>query len=294
MIALHNFEYEEANEAFRQARTLDPGFALAYWGEAMTYYQVLWRNENVAAAQRALADLAPTASARAAKAGSARDKGLLAAAEILFGEGDPAARHTRYAEAMAGLSASYPDDPDIASLYALALMGTMSRSLIGSGGAHEVHQPGLAGSDVQRRVAAILNRVLASHPQHPGALHYLLHDYDDPEHAPLARDAARTYAGIAGGASHALHMPAHIFLQLGLWHDAAASDGAAYEASTEWTRRQNRHRRCKISTRCRGSNTNACSSAAIAAPARHSTRSHPWSPQARRRRGQPPVHTNRC
>jgi tetratricopeptide (TPR) repeat protein len=72
LTALHNFEYEEANEAFRQARRIDPGFALAYWGEAMTYYQVLWRNENVDAARRALSDLAPTASARAAKPGRSR------------------------------------------------------------------------------------------------------------------------------------------------------------------------------------------------------------------------------
>src|SRR5260370_30220117 len=114
----------------------------------MTYYQVLWRNENVDAARRALADLAPTASARAAKAGSARDKGLLAAAETLFGEGDPDTRHRRYADAMGGLSASYPDDPDIASLYALSLMGTVSRSLIGYSDAHDLHQLGLAGAEM--------------------------------------------------------------------------------------------------------------------------------------------------
>jgi tetratricopeptide (TPR) repeat protein len=238
MTALHNFEYEEANEAFRQARAIDPGFALAYWGEAMTYYQVLWRNENVDAARRALAGLAPTASARAAKAGSARDKGLLAAAEILFGEGDATTRHTRYAEAMGGLSATHPDDPDVASLYALALMGTVSRSLIGYSDAHDLHQPGLAGSDVQQRVAAILDRVLASHPQHPGALHYLLHAYDDPEHARLGLSAARAYAKVAGGSSHALHMPAHMFLQLGLWSEAATSDRAAWAASNEWVTRK--------------------------------------------------------
>jgi len=238
MTALHNFEYEEANEAFRQARAIDPGFALAYWGEAITYYQVLWRNENVDAARRALAGLAPTAAARAAKAGSAREKGLLAAAEILFGEGDPNTRHARYADAMGALSASQPDDPDIASLHALALMGTVSRSIIGYSDAHDVHQPGLAGSELQRRVAAILDRVLASHPEHPGALHYLIHDYDDPEHAQRALPAARAYAKVAGGASHALHMPAHVFLQLGLWGEAAASDRAAWAASTDWVARK--------------------------------------------------------
>ena len=183
MTALHNFEYEEANEAFRQAHAVDPDFALASWGEAMTFYQVLWRNEDVGAARRALAGLGATPSARAAKAGSAKEKGLLTAAEILFGEGDANTRHARYAQAMGALSTSYPDDPDIASLSALALMGTVSRSLIGYGETHDLHQPGLAGSDVQQRVAKILERVLASHPQHPGALHYLIHNYDDPEHA---------------------------------------------------------------------------------------------------------------
>jgi tetratricopeptide (TPR) repeat protein len=238
MTALHNFEYEEANEAFRQAHAVDPDFVLAAWGEAMTYYQVLWRNEDVGAARRALAGLAPTPSARAAKAGSAREKGLLAAAETLFGEGDASVRHARYAEAMETLSASHPDDADIAALAALALMGTASRSLIGYSEAHDLHQPGLAGSDIQQRAATILGRVLASHPRHPGALHYLIHDYDDPEHARLALPAARAYAAVAGGSSHALHMPAHVFLQLGLWSEAASSDRAAYTASNDWVARK--------------------------------------------------------
>jgi tetratricopeptide (TPR) repeat protein len=85
-------------------------------------------------------------------------------------------------------------------------------------------------------VAAILLRVLESSPEHPGALHYLLHDYDDPEHASLARDHAVTYARVAPASSHALHMPAHIFLQLGLWREAERSDQAAYAASDAWVK----------------------------------------------------------
>jgi hypothetical protein len=235
LTALHNFEYEQANEAFHRARTLDPAFVLAYWGEAMTWHQTLWRNENVESARRTLNDLAPTAAARAAKARTARERLLLAAAEALFGEGDADARRRRYVDAMAKAAAAQPDDPDITSLYALALLGTMSRSLIGFADAHD---PALAGSELQTQVASILNRVLAAHPRHPGALHYLLHAYDDPEHARLALAAARTYASVAAAASHALHMPAHIFLQLGMWHDAAASDRASFDASTEWTRRR--------------------------------------------------------
>src|ERR1700716_2647464 len=58
--ALHQFEYEDANEAFQQARRTDPRFAMAYWGEAMTYNQTLWRNEDVQAGRQALARLGAT------------------------------------------------------------------------------------------------------------------------------------------------------------------------------------------------------------------------------------------
>jgi tetratricopeptide (TPR) repeat protein len=224
LTALHNFEYEQANDAFREARRLDPGLALAYWGEALTYWQVL-------------AALGPTAAARSAKARTPRDKVLLGAADQLFGDGDANARHRRYTDAMRAAAARYPDDPDVVSLYALALLGSSSRSLIGFGDAHDER---LAGSALQKEVGALLTQVLASHPRHPGALHYLLHAYDDPQHAALALDAARTYARVANGASHALHMPAHVFLQLGLWHDAAASDRAAYDASNAWVRQKQR------------------------------------------------------
>jgi tetratricopeptide (TPR) repeat protein len=234
--ALHNFEYEEANEAFLKAQQSDPGFAMAYWGEAMTYHQTLWGNEDVAAARRILDRLGATPAARAAKAPTAREKAFLAAIEMLFGAGDADVRRTQYARAMEQMYAQASDDPEVATLYALALLGTMSRGLVGSMDAHEGHSATLAGSTTQTRVADILERVLRSHPEHPGALHYLLHNYDDPEHAPLALAAARTYAKVAPQSSHALHMPAHIFLQLGMWRDAALSDRAAFAASDTWVK----------------------------------------------------------
>jgi tetratricopeptide (TPR) repeat protein len=238
LAALHTFEYEDANEAFRQAQRADPSFAMAYWGEAMTYHQTLWRNEDVAAARQVLARLGSTPAARAGRAKTPKEKEWLSAIETLFGEGDATTRHRHYADAMGQMYARDPDNPEVASFYALALLGTVSRGLIGSADAHEGHMPALAGSDIQSRVAAILQRVLTSHPRHPGALHYLVHDYDDPEHAKLALDAARTLAKTAPESSHALHMPSHIFLQLGFWRDALASDRAAFAASETWVHRK--------------------------------------------------------
>jgi tetratricopeptide (TPR) repeat protein len=236
--ALHHFEYEEANEAFIRARKADPNFAMAYWGEAMSYHQTLWRNEDVAAGRRALAGLAPTAASRSTRAGTATERGYLGAVEALFGEGDSDTRRRAYAEAMGRLHESVPDDPEAAAFYALALLGTTSRSLIGYVDTHEGHSASLAGSETQARVARILETVLRAHPEHPGALHYLLHNYDDPEHARLGIGAARTYAKVAAGSSHALHMPAHIFVQLGMWAEAEASDRDAFTASDAWVKRK--------------------------------------------------------
>jgi len=225
--ALHNFEYEDSNEAFKEAQRIDPGFAMASWGEAMTYSQTLWRHEDLAAGRAALARVGAGAGYDPAASRTPKEEGFLQTVRILFGDGDAAARHERYAAAMGQMYARYPTDAEIASFYALALLGTMSRSLIGFTESHEGHSEGLAGSETQAHVGAILQKVLAAHPNHPGALHYLLHNYDDPAHARLALPAARRYADVAPQSSHALHMPSHIFLQLGMWHDAAHSDYAA-------------------------------------------------------------------
>jgi tetratricopeptide (TPR) repeat protein len=241
LTALHLFEYEDANDAFLRAQRADPGFAMAYWGEAMTYNQTLWRREDVGAARRALARLGPTPAARAEKGTTATEKGLIAAVDRLFGDGDAATRHRQYADAMSRVHAADAANPDVAALYALALLGTMSRSLIGHDPGEDVHEgrtQGLAGSEVQARVSSILGAVLKAHPEHLGALHYLIHNDDDPDHARLALDAARTLTRIAPDSSHARHMPSHVFLQLGMWRDAEAADRSAFAASQAWVTRR--------------------------------------------------------
>jgi tetratricopeptide (TPR) repeat protein len=237
--ALHNFQYEDAVEAFREAQRIDPDFAMAYWGEAMAHNQTLWLNQDAAKAREVLLRLGPTPAARAAKAKTEREQGFLRAVDALFGDGERAARDRAYAEAMGHLAAKHPEDDEVLAFHALALLGTAVRSTeLIRDGAEESHQHALVGSETQKQVAAILEKVLARHPDHPGALHYLIHDYDDPDHARLALPAARAYARVAPESSHALHMPAHIFLQLGLWDDAASSDEASFRASEAWVARK--------------------------------------------------------
>ncbi len=237
--ALHDFAYEEAILEFQEAQSKDRGFAMAYWGEAMAQNQTLWLNQDLEAARRILERLAKTPEARAARAGSEKEKAFLAAVEVLFGAGDKPARDVAYAQALERLYARYPDDHEVACFYALALLATALRSpALYSEANEEVHQHALVGSETQARAAMILEKVLRENPRHPGALHYTIHNYDDPEHARLALPAARAYAKAAPESSHALHMPAHVFVQLGHWHEAAAADEASFAESVVWAKRR--------------------------------------------------------
>jgi hypothetical protein len=112
MALLHDFEYPAAAAAFRRAQSTDPGFAMAYWGEAMTFNHPLWAQQDLKAARTALEKLAPTAAARRVKAKSDREKAYLDAAEVLYGEGSKEERDFRYSSAMSKVHESYPDDVD--------------------------------------------------------------------------------------------------------------------------------------------------------------------------------------
>ncbi len=224
--ALHSFWYDEAADEFRAAQKAEPGFAMAYWGEALTYNHPIWSEQDLEAARAALARLAATPEQRAAKAPTERERAWLGAVEALYGEGDKAERDRAYMEAMRRLSERSPDDLEAASFYALSLIGP---ALIGNGAFGEPRD------HILMRAAAILEEQLDRNPQHPGVLHYLIHAYDDPTHAPLGLRAARTYAQVAPAAHHALHMPSHIFVQLGRWAEVAASNEASWAASVAWT-----------------------------------------------------------
>jgi tetratricopeptide (TPR) repeat protein len=223
---LHNFGYEDAIAAFRAAQAKDPGFALAYWGEAMAFSQPLWYFEEPEQGRAALAKLGATPDARIAKGRTPREQGYLRAVEALWGPGAQPVRAQAFAEAMAAVAAANPADDEAQVFYALALLGTMPR--------------GDASLPLRERAGAIAEAVFARNPTHPGAAHLILHAYDHGTLAPRGLAAARAYAAIAPASSHALHMPAHFFLQLGYWHEAAATDRASWNASVAWVDRGKR------------------------------------------------------
>jgi tetratricopeptide (TPR) repeat protein len=224
VLLLHSFEYDDAIDAFRQAQQADPGFAMAYWGEAMAYNQPLWLNENLDKARAALARLAPTAATRRLKAPTARERGYLDAVELLFGGGDKRSRDRGYADRMAQLHAAFPEDDEASAFYALALLSTIPA--------------GERDLAVSLKAGDIALSILKHNPEHPGANHYALHAFDDGEHAARALVAAKTYARIAPASSHARHMPSHVFLPLGMWDEAVASDESAFAASVALAKRK--------------------------------------------------------
>ena len=216
VLLLHSFMYFEAAQSFLSAQESDPDFALAYWGEAMTYDHPIWGNERREDALASLDKLASSPEARQEKAITAFEKDLLQSVEILYGEGDKETRDKAYAAHMEKLHGKYPNNHEIAAFYSLALIGAV----------HEGRD-----YEVYGKAAEVAQEVLNTNPEHPGALHYLIHSYDDPEHAQLALAAANSYSKVAPDAGHALHMPSHIYLAMGMWDEVVTANYRSFEAS---------------------------------------------------------------
>ncbi|HYE34744.1 tetratricopeptide repeat protein [Methylocaldum sp.] len=212
--ALHSFSYDLALDEFRKSVETEPDFMMGYWGEAMTYNHPLWGQQDTEAARKVLARIKDTPKP------TPRERAYLHAVKILYGEGDKVARDQAYAAAMEEVYRDYPDDLEGAAFYALALLGS-------------VRSDDPAGLRIRMRAGAITLEIARKEPNHPGATHYILHAFDDPDHAVLALPAARRYAEIAPEAPHALHMPSHIFLQLGMWPEAASTQ------EKQWVQQKN-------------------------------------------------------
>jgi tetratricopeptide (TPR) repeat protein len=216
---LHSFGWKQAITEFQAAQALDPDFAMAYWGESLCYNHPLIREQDLESPRAVLSRLADSPEGRLAKAPTDREKGFIRAVEALFfGEGDTAARRTAYMEAMRTLYDRYPADDEVAAFYAVSLLSAAGPA-------------GGAGHRLNVLAGAIGLEITARNPEHPGAVHYTIHAFDDPVHARLALPAALRFADIAGAVSHAQHMPSHIFIQLGMWDRVSASNESAYQVA---------------------------------------------------------------
>ena len=217
---LHSFAYEQALAEFTAIASQDEKCAMAYWGEAMTWWRPLWYPPDADALRNGSAAIEKAASLELP---TGHEKGYVAALRAFYSDYDKIDYRTRamnYRMVMQGLHQRFPKDNEVSAFYGLALLATAS--------------PTDKTFRDQHEAATILERVFAEEPDHPGAAHYLIHSFDSPALAKDALLAARAYARIAPDVPHALHMPSHIFTRLGLWQDSIDSNVAAENAARHW------------------------------------------------------------
>ncbi len=217
---LHSFEYGEAAESFRHAQRADPTLAVAYWLEALTYSHVLWAEEDLSASRAALARLAATPQARLNQAKTERERAFGAAVEAFYVDAALPVRARAFADSMHQLALRDSTDQEAAAFAAIASMIAWYAI------------PAAERMPYQDRVQEHAHRVFRANAQHPGATHYLIHFVDmQPAVAPQSLQFARAYDKIAPDAEHALHMPSHVYLPLGLWEDVVAANERAWAAA---------------------------------------------------------------
>jgi hypothetical protein len=215
---LHSFWYEEAEKEFRQIALDDPRCAMAHWGVAMSLWHQLWDHPDAKVIERGL-DESHQAETTDGPA-TPRERAYIAAISAFYSNSkklDHAARAKAYSDSMEKVYETYPADHEAAVFYALSLL------------ASEPHDDETFAN--RKQAAAILEKLFAVEPDHPGVAHYLIHSYDKPRLAELGLPAARRYAQIAPAAPHALHMPSHIFARVGLWQDDINSNLASIAAT---------------------------------------------------------------
>jgi len=213
---LHSFQYTEAEANFTEAVKRDPKCAIGYWGEAMSRYHQLWDFPDDKTMKEGRQDIE---KAQKLRVSTPREQAFINSAIIFFQNKklSHAERIQAYSTELVKAYERRPDDVEVCSFYALSLIA-------------------LAEADVddlmnRRKAIGILEPLLTQYPNHPGVAHYMIHAADKPDLAPEGLAAARRYAAIAPDSSHALHMPSHIFVRLGLWQESIQSNIAANESA---------------------------------------------------------------
>jgi len=218
---LHSFFYPETLKAFTQVTQTDPSCAMGYWGVAMSTRPNPLIPLDVATLKKGWEAVE---KAKAAGAKTERERDYIAAIEVYYKDpekGASPARAQAYEKAMEQVYLRYPSDAEAAIFYALALNEATDHS-------DKTYAR-------QLKAGAILQRILAQQPDHPGVAHYIIHSYDYPPLAMRGLPAARHYAAVAPSAPHALHMPSHIFSMVGLWQELIPADRASLAAAKAYS-----------------------------------------------------------
>ena len=214
---LYSFEYEQSHQAFEKVAEKDPNCAMAYWGQGMSLWHQLWERPSKTTLQQG-SDLLRKAGALQS---TPREHDYIQALAVFYADQDKdhEKRAEAYCNAMKGVTERNAQDREAQVFYALSLLASAPEND--------------AEHKNERAAVAILNKLFAEEPRHPGIAHYIIHSCDNPQMADLALPAARKYAQIAPASAHAVHMPSHIFARLGLWQDDIQSNLRAIEIADQ-------------------------------------------------------------
>ena len=221
------FNHGEAQRAFRMAQKLDPDCAMCFWGEAL----VLGPNINLPMQEDAVAPAYAAAQKAKALAGKAspREQALIGALAARYGSDPKAARapfDAAYAAEMAKVATQFPDDDEIATLYAEAVMDLSPWNYWKPGGREPNPQ--------SVPIVPTLERVLARNPNHPGAIHFYIHAVEASDRPKRAEPYADRLRGAIPGAGHLVHMPSHIYYRVGRYLDALEDNKTAVKVDEKY------------------------------------------------------------
>jgi len=211
---LHSFQYKESGQTFTDAAKRDPKCAMAHWGKAMALFYQIWEFPDEKKLKEGRKDIEKATKLHPA---NAREQGFLEAAAIFYQKKSKLTHTERikaYSDSLERFYAQSSGDVEMGAFYALSLVSLSY-----------VDEPNMLAH--QKKAISVLQPLLQQYPDHPGIAHYLIHATDRPELAAQGLEAARRYAAIAPDSAHAIHMPSHIFVRLGLWQDSITSNIAA-------------------------------------------------------------------
>jgi tetratricopeptide (TPR) repeat protein len=224
MAFLYAFNHDEAIRSFRRAAELDPECAMARWGIA--YANGPHINNSAVPPEREAEAFAQASDAvrLAASMDDGPNRALIEAVATRYASPQPEDRgplDQAFADAMAEVYERFPEDGDVGALYAEALMDLHPWDLWSQEGEARPWTPG---------IVALLEDVLAAHPNHPLALHLYIHAVEASNEPGRADEAADRLRDLMPGLGHMVHMPSHIDVRTGRWREAIVANTKAVEA----------------------------------------------------------------
>jgi tetratricopeptide (TPR) repeat protein len=226
LILAYGFNHDEAVRSFKEAIRLDPSCAMCYWGIAVALGPNI--NKPMDAADVPVAWDALQQAKRLSSNASEKEKAYIRALESRYSPqpvADRQALNVAYANAMREVMKNYPQDLDADTLFAEALMDTMP---------WEYYLEDNRPKAVTQELIEALEFVISKDPQHPGANHFYIHAVEASPYPERALPSARRLGNIAPGAGHLVHMPSHVYLRVGRYHDATLANEEAVKADQSY------------------------------------------------------------